>query len=50
MMLLSKLIEELKEIMEINGDMPINGIFDGNICDQVEINVDDKYLYIELSK
>lgn len=50
MMLLSKLIEELKEIMEINGDMPINGIFDGNIFDQVEINVDDKYLYIELSK
>lgn len=49
-MKLSKLIAELQETMELNGDMEVVGIRNGVICEEIEINCpdSDSPAYLEL--
>ena len=51
-MKLSELIRELQETINLNGDMEVEGIADGEIYPYIEINCPDSIspAYIELYK
>lgn len=50
-MKLSKLIAELQETLNLNGDVEVNGVANGEVFGDIELNcLDISPLYVELYK